>query len=390
MKAGLILLSLGYVLSQFFRAFLAVLSPLLLRDLGAGPDHLAQASGFWFLSFAIMQLPVGLALDRIGPRRTAAFLMLLGGGGGALLFSLATVPWHISAAMLLIGAGCSPALMASYYIFAREFPPARFGILAALMIGVGSLGNLVASYPTALAADWFGWRGTMAGLAAISAVVAVGIFATVRDPAKLVGDHKGSVLSLLAMPALWAILPLMLVSYAPAAALRGLWIGPYMADIFGSNTAQIGLATFVMGMAMIVGTLIYGPLDRIFGSRKWVIFVGNAGTLATLALLMLWTDANVVLSVALISLIGLFGASYPLMIAHGRAFVPPHLLGRGVSLLNLFSIGGVGLMQFGTGRVHGALAGGDPAQPYVAIFGFFALLLAIGLAIYAFSRDTLD
>ena len=150
MRAGLVLLCLAYVLSQFFRAFLAVLAPLLERDIGTSPDVLAVASGLWFLSFAIMQLPVGWALDRIGPRRTASVLLLLGGGGGALVFALAQGALHVHLAMLLIGVGCSPVLMASYYIFARQFAPARFATLAALMLGVGSLGNLVASYPMAL------------------------------------------------------------------------------------------------------------------------------------------------------------------------------------------------------------------------------------------------
>ena len=85
MQAGLILLCLAYVLSQFFRAFLAVLSTALSQDIGTGPEDLAFASGLWFLSFAAMQLPVGWALDTIGPRRTASVLLLLGGAGGAAL-----------------------------------------------------------------------------------------------------------------------------------------------------------------------------------------------------------------------------------------------------------------------------------------------------------------
>lgn len=112
--AGLKLLCLAYVLSQFFRAFLAVLSTILARDIGAAPEDLAAASGLWFASFALMQLPVGWALDHIGPRRTASSLLLLG------------------------GVGCSPVLMASYYIFAREYPPARFATLAALMLLAGT------------------------------------------------------------------------------------------------------------------------------------------------------------------------------------------------------------------------------------------------------------
>jgi len=390
MQIGLILLCLAYVLSQFFRAFLAVLSGVLQQDLGAGPDDLAFASSLWFLSFAAMQLPVGWALDHIGPRRTSSVLLLIGGGGGALLFALATTPLHVNLAMLLIGVGCSPVLMASYYIFAREYPPARFATLAALMVGVGSVGNLVASYPMALAAEWIGWRASLAGLAGISAIVALGIFFTVRDPDVASSDEKGSVFDLLKLPVLWTMLPLMFVSYTPAGAFRGLWAGPYLSDVFGLNTSQIGQATLVMGLAMITGTLIYGPMDRILGTRKWIVFTGSmVGALAVLTLAFL-VDFNVIVSVGLLALIGVCGASYPVMIAHGRSFFPTHLIGRGVTLMNLFSIGGVGVMQFVSGRIHQAYGGGAVSTPYMAILLFFGLSLLTGALIYLFSQDRLD
>ncbi|SHE29473.1 Predicted arabinose efflux permease, MFS family [Ruegeria intermedia] len=390
MQAGLVILCLAYVLSQFFRAFLAVLTADLARDIGATPEDLAWASGLWFLVFAAMQIPVGWALDRVGPRQTAAVLLLIGGAGGAAVFALAATPRHVAVAMALIGVGCSPVLMASYFIFAREYPPAKFATLAAVMLGVGSVGNLVASYPTALAVELMGWRTTLAGLAAISGAVAVGIWVTVKDPARVVSEQKGSVLDLLREPALWAVLPLMLVAYAPSAALRGLWAGPYLLDVFGLSATQIGQATLVMGAAMIAGTFAYGPLDRLLNTRKWVIFGGNAVAVLALGLLGLWVAEAVWLSVLLMALIGFLGASFPVIMAHGRAFIPAHLVGRGVTLLNLFGIGGVGLAQLATGRIHAATVDMGPTAPYTAIFAFFAVTLTIGCVIYLFSRDSMD
>lgn len=387
MRAGLILLCLAYVLSQFFRAFLAVLSTILERDIGTTPDDLAFASGLWFLAFAVMQLPVGWALDRIGPRRTASVLLLLGGAGGAAMFALATGAIHVNIAMLLIGIGCSPVLMASYYIFARQFPPAQFATLAALMLGVGSVGNLVASYPMAWAAETMGWRAALGGLAVISALIALGIALLVRDPDPVEGDTKGSVLDLLKIPVMWAILPLMFVSYAPSGAIRGLWVGPYLTDVFGLDTGQVGQATLVMGLAMICGTLCYGPLDRIFGTHKWVIFTGNLTCAASILLLAMFVGTNTGLSIALTAAIGFFGASFPVLIAHGRSFFPAHLTGRGVTLLNLFGIGGVGLMQFASGRMYTATSASGVENGYTAIFAFFGLSLLIGTLIYLFSRD---
>ncbi|MDX5357244.1 MAG: MFS transporter, partial [Rhodobacterales bacterium] len=96
-------------------------------------------------------------------------------------------------------------------------------------------------------------------------------------------------------------------------------------------------------------------------------------------------------AVALIAAVGFFGMSFPLMMAHGRAFFPPHLVGRGVTILNLFGIGGVGLMQVVSGRVFTAASGGaEPVAAYGALFGFFAVVIAIGCAAYAFSRDRTD
>ena len=97
--AGLAALALGYVLSQLYRSFLAVLTPALTAELGATKADLSLASGAWFIAFALMQFVVGVSLDRYGPRRTAATLLALGGGGGTFLFSVATAPWMITAAM---------------------------------------------------------------------------------------------------------------------------------------------------------------------------------------------------------------------------------------------------------------------------------------------------
>ena len=388
MNAGLFLLGLAYVLSQFFRAFLAVLTSVLGRDIGVTADDLALASGMWFLTFAIMQIPVGWSLDIFGPRRTAAWLLLIGGGGGAAVFALATSALHINLSMALIGVGCSPVLMASYYIFARDYPPAQFAVLASLMVGLGSIGNLVASYPMAFAADTIGWRAALWGLGGITALVALGTFTWVRDPKPLEGEESGTLMELLRLKALWPIYPIIFFSYAISGAVRGLWIGPYLADTFAANTGLIGAASLLMGVAMIVGTLAYGPADRLFPSRKWMIVAGTFITfLCGVALIALPAQA-LWLSIALLCGVGFFGATYPVLMAHGLCFLPSHLIGRGVTMLNLCSIGGVGVLQFVSSRVYSASVESTSADfAYVNVFALFTLSLLAGLLAYRFSRD---
>lgn len=392
MRVDIALLTFAYVLSQFFRAFLAVLAEVLEADIGATPEILATASGFWFLAFAAMQIPVGWALDRIGPRVTSSVLLLIGGAGGAMLFAMAQTPGHISTAMLLIGVGCSPVLMASYFIFARVYSPAVFATLAAVILGVGSVGNLASALPTTLAVEAFGWRQVMWAMALISGLTAAGLFVMVRDPEKVVSEARGSVFDLLKMPALWLIFPLMFFQYAPAAGLRGLWIGPYFTDVFAASPASVGNTTLIMGAAMIAGTFAYGPLDRILGTRKWVIFTGNMlGMICVLSMAFLPHD-TMWRAIMLTAAIGFFGASFPVLMAHGRSFYPPHLVGRGVTLMNLFAIGGVGVMQVITGRLFAwASQPGAPADyPYQVLLVFFGGTVLAGLMVYLFSQDRTD
>ena len=289
--------------------------------------------------------------------------------------------------MMLIGVGCSPVLMASYYIFAREFPPIQFATLAASMIGVGTFGNLLASYPMAFAEATIGWRATMLLLAAICAVIAIGVQFSVKDPERIHTQTKGSLLDVLRIPAVWFIAPMILVGYAAAAAIRGAWIGPYLNDIHGLTSDQIGISAFIMGIAMIGGVFLYGPLDRWLGTRKWVVFGGNILTLLCILSLFAFGASSHILAVVLMCGIGFFGSTFPVVIAHGKAFFPAHLTGRGVTLLNMFSIGGVGLAQLVARPLHEAYQGSDPLAPYTAVYLFFAGLMAVGLICYLFAPD---
>ena len=386
---GIACLFAGYVLSQFYRAFLAVLAPVLKTDLGATPEDLAAASGLWFLIFAAMQVPVGMALDRIGPRRTASSLLMIG-ALGATLFATAEGPLSIKVAMALIGIGCSPVMMSGYYIFARSFPVAMFGTLAGAMVGIGNLGNIGSALPLSAAVDAIGWRGAVWVLAGVTALIALLIAVLVRDPARIVTQEKGSLLDLLRMRALWPLFAMMALCYAPIAAVRGLWVGPYYAEVFGATADEIGQVTLWMGLAMVLGSFAYGPLERVFGTRKGLIMVGNV--LVLLALIGLWAMplAGGWVTLGLFVLFGLAGTSFPMVIAHGRAFLPAHLTGRGVTLLNLFGIGAVGVAQFITGRLSASVATPPVEAPYAAIFGFFAVTLALALAYYATSQDRTD
>lgn len=392
MRAFLALL-LGYTLSIFYRSFLSVIAEPVMADLRIGPRELGFISASWFIMFAIMQFPVGWALDRIGPRRTVSVLMAIG-AAGCVLFSLSGEWVTMALAMALIGVGCSSVFMSALYIFARENPPEKFGALASFFIGVGSVGNLLGAAPLARLADAIGWRSAMlllAGLFALGLVIAA-VF--VRDPPRLNAPHSGKSVGVIAglraiisIRALWFVIPITLVGYAMLATTRGLWIAPYLSEVSGLSRADQGNATLLMAAAMTVGVVLYGVLEKRLGGPKPTVLYGNIIFAALYAGLAAFGASSATVAVTLFALIGLAGFSYGILMAHARLFFPDHLIGRGVTFMNFFFIAGAAAIQALSGWLIGAnrAAGLHPAASFAELHGWFAGTLALCTVIYLFA-----
>jgi predicted MFS family arabinose efflux permease len=387
-RAFLVFLA-AYVLSQFYRSFLAVIAPELAQEIGLDPQALGNLQALWILGFVATQFPVGWALDTIGPRRTVS-LQMLAAVAGAGLFAAAHSPLTLYLAMLLIGAGCGSIYMGALYVFGRTAAPQRFALLCSMLLGLGTAGNLLAASPLAWAAQSIGWRGAMVGMGLATTVSAVSVLLLIRDPGRISHGRTHGLLSgigeILKIRALWPLLPITAVSYAVVLAERGLWAGPYFSSVFGLAPVERGHALLVMATAMSAGAMLYGPLDRLLHTRKWVVAGGVAVTAVGFATLAL-PGLQLVAAVILMGVIGGFGMTYGVLMAHGRSFVPDHLLGRGITLLNVLFIGGAGILQPVSGAMMKSLQGGPPAEAFATLHLMFGGLLVLGLVIYLFARD---
>jgi MFS family permease len=379
----------AYVLSQFYRSFLAVIAPELAAELSLGPQALGNLQALWILGFVATQFPVGWALDTVGPRRTVS-LQMLAAVLGALLFAVAESAFSLNIAMLLIGAGCGSIYMGAIYLFGRTAAPQRFALLCSWLLGLGTAGNLLAASPLAWLAQSIGWRGAMAGMALATAVSALSVLLLIRDPERISTHGSrglfGGIGEILRIRSLWPLLPITAVSYAVVLAERGLWAGPFFSSVYGLDPVARGHALLVMAAAMSVGAMAYGPLDRLLGTRKWVVFGGAAVTALCFALLAL-PGLPLWAAIALLALIGGFGMTYGVLMAHGRSFVPDHLLGRGITLLNVLFIGGAGVLQPLSGLLMSRMQDHPTAEAHATLHLIFAGLLVMGLVIYTFARD---
>lgn len=380
-------LSLAYILSIFFRTFLSVLATRMMADMQIGATGLAVMSSSWFVVFALMQFPVGWALDRFGPRRTVLPLMLVG-GIGVVLLPLAGNVWTGAFAMGLIGMGCSPIYMGALYVFARNHPAAQFGLLASLLIGFGSIGNLAGTMPLAWLAEAYGWRQTLALLAVLYGVAFVLAALLLRDPPKL--ERQGSdgifagIGAVAAMPIVRLAAPIIFVSYATISAIRGLWVGPFLERVTGLTPAAQGQAVLAMAVAMTASAFAAGWVQSRFGGAKTMAIVGNSGVAATLGMLAALGTPAAHTAIGLYVLMGLAGFTFTILMAHVRPFFPDHLVGRGITMLNFLFIGGTAAVQTFSGWLIdlGLRQGLDPAATYARMHGVLAVILLASVLVY--------
>jgi predicted MFS family arabinose efflux permease len=383
----------AYMMSQFFRVFLSVVALDLSRDLGFDSADLGSISAMWFATFALSQFPVGFLLDRHGPRRTLSGLMLIAVIGAGLM-AMAQSLTDCLIGMALIGVGCSPVLMSSLFVFGRFYPPERFAMMAAWMIGLGSLGSLISASPLAWSIITFGWRISLAMTAVLTAACVIFCALVLRDPPPNLGAQAPSglwqgIVRILAIRALWPLMPITFLSYAFVVATRSLWITPFFRDLFHYELSDLGHAAFLMSSAMVVGALAFGPLERWLQSPRlpslWSGFI-TAGFFLALGG---FGPRNALLSLVLLCGIGAVGLSYGILMAHAKQFFPPDLLGRGVTLLNFLFIAGAGVVQYLSGQIiaRAQMAGLDPETLYARLFYVYGGLLLLVSVIYTFSQE---
>jgi predicted MFS family arabinose efflux permease len=390
--ALLLALALLTGLSQFHRSALGVIAPELSADLALSPAMLGAANGMFFAAILVMQLPVGIALDRLGPRLVVAGLSVIA-VLGLVLQGLATDGTTLLVARALIGIGCAASFMSAVVLCARWYAGGDMTLALSRVFALSQIGILLAGAPLAWLAGWLGWREAFLISALLTGLAALAWWrlvqndppdkpAPARKPESLREALRGQ-FSIWRLPGLSRVLALHLVAYAAAATVIGLWAGPYLADVHGLDAKARGRALAAMGLAMPIGLLLVGPLEKHFFPRAALVTAGAALSALMLIGLALWPTPP--LPVALGLLVGLiFFSSYPvLLVTEARGLFPDHLVGRGATTVNMAQLVGSALLPLLVGLVVGFFPIEEAVRPEAAYRAGFAVLagsLLLGLA----------
>ena len=393
-------LATAYVASHFFRASNVTIGLDLMRDLHIGPEALGALTGAFFFGFSAMQIPCGFFFDRFGPRRTVSGMLLLA-VTGATLFTLAPSWPLLLTGRALMGAGFGVMLIGTMVVISRWFPPDRFSTLSGIVLSIGLIGNLLATTPLAWGTELIGWRGVFGLVVAFAAVAAIAVWLIVRDapPGHPVLDRKAETPAemlrglgeVVRSPTLPFILALNFCNYACTFTVQGLWGGPFLREVHGLSKIESGNVLLAAVIAYQCGMLVFGPLDRVLDTRKWIAFGGTSAIATILGTLALWGQAPLWLAVGAIVAIGFLSASSTMVMTHGRGIFPDRLIGRGMATMNTSVMLGVGCMQTLSGLILGAfvpLADGARSEAaYRTLFGFMCVVLLVALSLYSRAPD---
>lgn len=381
-----------YMASQTLRSSIGVIAPNLAAELNLSAAQLGLLSSIFFFSFAAAQLPLGLALDRFGTRIcmlvcTAVVI------AGTALFAMAQSGAVLILARVLIGIGSSCYLMAPLALYARRFPPHRFSSLAGIQMGLGTVGTLLATAPLALSTATIGWRmtfwaiaGVMVAGGALVALVVPGDGAGAPGRGETLRASLGGTWAAMRAPSVTRLFLMQLAAYSSFALIVGLWGGPYLTHAYGYGLIERGDLLFLAAGGQVVGLLLNGPLERRLRSPKTPVMLG-AGLTAALLLLLAVTGTLPPLLLGLwLVAFGFVSAYTPMLIAHGKALIPAALIGRGLTWLNIGSMGGVFLTQIISGATIDLFpvssSGAYPLAAYQTVFALQGTFVILALLSY--------
>jgi MFS family permease len=336
----------------FFYAWVLRVAPSvmveeLMRDFSVGAGVLGHLSAAYFYGYAGMQVPVGLLLDRFGPRRlmtAAAFVC----AGGCVLFSLSDTLSAATAGRFLIGASAAFSLVGAMAVAGQWFRPERFAALSGLAMAGGMAGGMFGQAPLRLAVEASDWRAATLALSLGGVALGIAAWLSVRDRWRGSGG-RGNVLTglgtVLGHRQTWLIALAGLGTSAPLLAFASLWGVPFLETAYGLPRTLAATLTSLIFAGWAVGAPLFGWLSDRIGRRQGPLLVGLPSETAALAVLVYVPGLPLGALAGLCFLVGFFGSTQIVCFALVRENHPAALSGTAIGFVNGMITGAGALFQ---------------------------------------------
>jgi len=374
----LLIFASSYCLTYLYRSLPALISEPLVKDLGLTPGDLGILSATFFLTTAALQLPIGVWLDRYGPRRVQGLLMI-GAVLGAVLCASTDNIVLLTMARALIGIGVAGGFLAGLKAITLWFPPERMALANSWFVMFGSLGACLATWPSAWVMAEIGWRGLFLLLASLTAISLLAILVLVPEKKRQQTDaghvNPISILSIYRDAGFWRLAPLSALSIGSSWALQGLWAAPWFGIVEGIDRHTIVIYLFVMAAALAPSALLLGIAVHRLSRRGISVvsmfgFVTALGMCAELALILQLPLPPILPWLAIAGIGTAMVLSFTIL---GQMFPSS---GRANAALHVFHLIAAFLVQSGIGFIIELWTPIESQFPAIAYQSAFAVVLA--------------
>jgi sugar phosphate permease len=393
-----------FLLSQFYKTSIAVITPQLMADLSLDTKGISLMSAVFFYTFALFQIPMGVYLDHIGPRITMTVLSLTA-VVGVLIFAMSNSLAMSTFGRGLLGIGMAVNLMGSFKLVTLWFDPTKFATLSAVVVSVGTLGNIASTTPLVLLAKGMGWRHVFVLFAIITFLASIIFFLVVRDKphetpfgsnpnnaSKRLRNIFSDLHLLFQTKDYWIISMANFGRFGIFFAFQTLWAGPYLMQVMEFSQVNTGNIIFFLNLGFIVGGPIFGWLsDNILNTRKWIVVFGLIVLFFILFILAFLRQGTGFLVFAFLFFsFGLFGSSGLVMYAQIKEQMPLGMAGTAMAGINCFAFVGAAVFLHGMGHAMQHLypqASFGPAAFRMVFLVCAAYIFGVTL-LYVFTKDT--
>jgi MFS family permease len=336
---------LAWTLASLFfcYAFVQRVSPSvmveeLMREFSASATILGNLSAFYFYAYAALQIPVGLLMDRIGPRRLMTGAAAVA-AGGSLLFAASEALATAYLGRLLVGV---------LTVLTQWFPARRFALFTGMAQAMGMAGAIFGQTPLALSVEHAGWRMTIVFVAGIGFAIALGTWLVVRDKPHASASSAGILASLrvlLGNRETWLNAVFGLSMTAPMLAFGALWAVPYLTTVYGVDRAVAAGVVSFMFIGWGVGAPLMGWLSDRIGARRPIMIVGALVSIVTFLAAIQLPSLPLAAVSAIVFMHGMGASAMVLGFACAREHNPPEMSSTAMAIVNVAVIGSGALFQ---------------------------------------------
>jgi len=390
-----ITLSAIYFFSIVHRVGFAVIAVDMMDELNANASLIGLMSSAYFFPYALIQIPVGILLDRIGVRKTIGSLGVIATIGN-IIFAFGPSVITVTIGRALVGAGVGGFYVSGLKALSIYYEPNKFATLTGLLTAIGNLGAFFASSPLALISVSIGWRGAYDLIAIAMSIFIALTWISLRNETHTTDTSTRSVSdnlrSIFTNRYFLIVMMIPFLSYGAYISFQGLWAGPYLAAVYSMDTPTVGFFLSFISIGFIISSPLGGYLsDKIIKKRKPVLLLGLVLSLFCWVSLVLFGAVLTPLSLSfLLLMIGFAtGFTYVLMVMSKELF-STDISGTAMASFNQFYFIGGGFFQFLMGYIIDVTFGGTTTfASYQLIFVISAISLFVAIFLAVFSKETI-